>query len=165
MDKPEVLRREITVPTPSRASLVRLAIFFLRLGLTAFGGPAAHIAMMQEELVEQRGWLTKERFLDLFGAANLLPGPSSTELAIYIGFRQAGRVGLFLAGSCFIFPAFLIVTGIAWAYIRFGHLPQVAGVLYAVKPAVIAIVGNVRWQVVNHKRHRQIEGSQRRRHV
>jgi chromate transporter len=103
--------------------------------------------MMQEELVERRRWLTKEQFLDLIGSANLLPGPSSTELAIYIGFRQAGWKGLFLAGSCFILPAFVIVISIAWAYVRFGHLPQVTGVLYGVKPVVIAIVFQALWNL------------------
>jgi chromate transporter len=147
MDSPEESRQGSVVPAPNRTSLVKLAALFLRLGLTAFGGPAAHIAMMQEELIERRRWLTKEQFLDLIGAANLLPGPSSTELAIYIGFRQAGWKGLFLAGSCFILPAFFIVIGIAWAYVRFGHLPQVTAVLYGVKPVVIAIVFQALWHL------------------
>lgn len=122
-----------------------LAGLFLRLGLTAFGGPAAHIAMMQREIVEQRGWLTQAEFLDLLGAANLIPGPSSTELAIHIGFRQARWLGLLLAGTCFILPAFLLVMAIAWAYVRFGHLPEVAGVLYGVKPVIIAIILQALW--------------------
>ncbi len=122
-------------------------MLFLRLGLTAFGGPAAHIAMMQQEIVERRKWLTKEEFLDLLGASNLVPGPSSTELAIHIGFRLARWRGLLLAGVCFILPAFLLVMGIAWAYVRFGHLPQVAGVLYGVKPVVIAIVLQALWNL------------------
>ncbi|HLK56611.1 MAG TPA: chromate efflux transporter [Chthonomonadaceae bacterium] len=130
-----------------RASLPELALLFLRLGFTAFGGPAAHIAMMQQEVVEKREWLTKEEFLDLLGASNLIPGPSSTELAIHIGFRQARWMGLLLAGTCFILPAFLLVMGIAWAYVRFGHLPQAAGVLYGVKPVVIAIVVQALWNL------------------
>ena len=131
-------------PVVSLGDLTRL---FLRLGLTAFGGPAAHIAMMQEEIVERRKWLTKEEFLDLLGASNLVPGPSSTELAIHIGFRLAGWQGLLLAGTCFILPAFLLVLGIAWVYVRFGRLPQVAGVLYGVKPVVIAVVLQALWNL------------------
>ena len=117
-----------------------VALFFLRLGLTAFGGPAAHIAMMEQEVVRRRAWLTREEFLDLLGAVNLIPGPSSTELAIFIGYRRAGWVGLLLGGACFILPSALIVGGCAWAYVRFGALPQVASLLYGVKPVVIAIV-------------------------
>src|ERR1700687_4207686 len=97
-----------------KAALWELARLYLRLGTTAFGGPAAHIAMMEEQVVRRRGWLTREEFLDLLGAANLIPGPSSTELAIFIGFRRAGWMGLVVAGVCFIAPAFLIVTAIAW---------------------------------------------------
>jgi chromate transporter len=117
-----------------------LATVFLRLGVTAFGGPAAHIAIMEDELVRRRRWLTHERFLDLLGAANLIPGPSSTEMAIYIGYEQAGLRGLVLAGTCFILPAALMVGVIAWAYVRFGRVPQIAGVLYGIKPIVICVV-------------------------
>lgn len=123
-----------------RATLGELARLFLRLGITAFGGPAAHIALMEAEVVRRRRWLTAERFLDLLGAANLIPGPSSTELAIFIGYEQAGWRGLVLAGACFILPAALLVGALAWAYVRFGGLPPVAGALYGVKPVVIAIV-------------------------
>ena len=133
--------------TPAKASLDSLALLFLRLGLTAFGGPAAHIAMMPQEIVERRKWLTKEAFIDLLGASNLVPGPSSTELAIHIGFRLARWRGLLLAGICFILPAFLLVMAIAWAYVRFGHFPQVAGVLYGIKPVVIAIVLQALWNL------------------
>jgi chromate transporter len=133
--------------TPAPASLADLALLFLRLGLTAFGGPAAHIALMQAEIVERRRWLTKEEFLDLLGASNLVPGPSSTELAIHIGFRLARWQGLLLAGLCFILPAFLLVMGIAWIYVRFGRLPQVAGILYGVKPVAIAIVVQALWNL------------------
>ena len=129
------------VATNKRAHAAReVALFFLRLSLTAFGGPAAHIAMMEHEVVRRRAWLSREEFLDLLGAANLIPGPSSTELAIFIGYRRAGWVGLLLGGACFILPAALIVGGCAWAYVRFGALPQVASLLYGVKPVVIAIV-------------------------
>ena len=121
-------------------SLRELAWVFLRLGTTAFGGPAAHAAMMEEEFVRRRGWLTREKFLDLLGAANLIPGPSSTEMAIYIGYQRAGWRGLLLGGVCFIVPAMLLVLAIAWAYVRYGRLPQVSGVLYGVKPVIIAVV-------------------------
>lgn len=124
----------------SETPLRDLALFFLRLGLTAFGGPAAHIAMMEQEVVRRRAWLTREEFLDLLGAVNLIPGPSSTEMAIFIGYRRAGWAGLILGGTCFILPAALIVVGCAWAYVRFGALPQVASVLYGVKPVVIAVI-------------------------
>jgi chromate transporter len=122
------------------AALFELAAFFLRLGFTAFGGPAAHIAIMENEVVRRRQWLSSERFLDLLGAANLIPGPSSTELAIFIGYEQAGWLGLVLAGVCFILPAALMVTVLAWAYVRFGTLPRIAGVLYGIKPVVIAVI-------------------------
>jgi len=129
------------------ASIAELALLFLRLGITAFGGPAAHIAIMQQEVVERRKWLTKEEFLDLLGASNLVPGPSSTELAIHIGLRLGRWPGLLLAGTCFILPAFLLVMGIAWIYVRVGQLPQVAGVLYGVKPVVISIVLQALWNL------------------
>lgn len=125
--------------------LLELAGLFLRLGTTAFGGPAAHIAMMEDEVVRRRQWLTREEFLDLLGATNLIPGPNSTELAIHIGHRRAGWAGLLIAGCCFIFPATLIVSVIAWAYVRFGSLPQVEGLLYGVKPVIIAVVIQALW--------------------
>src|SRR6202142_3786139 len=103
----------------SHAKLSELALLFLRLGFTAFGGPAAHVAIMENEVVRRRRWLSPERFLDLLGAANLIPGPSSTELAIFIGFERGGWRGLLLAGGCFILPAALMVSMIAWAYTRF----------------------------------------------
>jgi chromate transporter len=117
-----------------------LARLFLKLGTTAFGGPAAHIAMMEEEVVRRRNWLTREEFLDLIGAVNLIPGPNSTELAIHIGQRRAGWRGLLVAGICFILPAALIVGGLAWVYVRYGTLPAAEGVLYGVKPVVIAVI-------------------------
>lgn len=131
----------------SRAPLARVALLFLRLGFTAFGGPAAHIAIMENEVVRRRRWLSPERFLDLLGASNLIPGPSSTELAIFIGYEQAGLPGLLLAGACFILPAALMVTALAWAYVRFGSLPQIAGVLYGIKPVVIAVVVQAVWRL------------------
>ena len=139
---------DLSAPEPAASpSLKALALLFLRLGLTAFGGPAAHIALMQAEVVERRKWLTKEEFLDLLGASNLVPGPSSTELAIHIGFRLARWPGLLLAGICFILPAVLIVMGIAWIYRSLAGLPQVTGVLYGVKPVVIAVVLQALWNL------------------
>ena len=127
--------------------LGELARLFLRLGTTAFGGPAAHIAMMEDEVVARRGWLTREQFLDLLGATNLIPGPNSTELAIHIGHARAGFPGLVVAGACFILPAALIVSALGWAYVRFGALPQVAGLLYGAKPVVIAVVVQALWRL------------------
>jgi chromate transporter len=122
------------------ASLKELALLFLKLGTIAFGGPAAHIAMMEDEVVRRRNWLEREKFLDLLGITNLIPGPNSTELAIHVGYLQGGFVGLLVAGSCFILPAALIVGAIAWAYVSFGSLPLANGLLYGVKPVVIAVV-------------------------
>lgn len=117
-----------------------VGLLFLRLGLLGFGGPAAHIALMREEVVRRRGWLSEAEFLDLVGAVNLLPGPNSTELAIHIGLRQAGLPGLLVAGVAFIFPATLLVLGFAWAYVRFGHLPAVLAGWNGAKPVVVAVV-------------------------
>jgi chromate transporter len=119
----------------------------LRLGLTAFGGPAAHIAMMEDEAVVRRRWLTRERFLDLLGISNLLPGPSSSELAIYLGYVRAGWSGLVVGGACFIVPAALLVTGLAWMYTRFGALPAMAGVLYGIRPVAVAIILQAVWRL------------------
>jgi chromate transporter len=127
-------------PEIREASLGELALVFLKLGTIAFGGPAAHLAMMEEEFVRRRKWITHEEFLDRLATANLIPGPSSTEVAIFVGQLKRGWRGLVVAGCCFILPAALIVSAIAWAYVRFGSLPQVQGVLYAIKPVVVAIV-------------------------
>jgi chromate transporter len=133
-------------PGPAeKGSLRELALFFLRLGTTAFGGPAAHIAIMEDELVRRRKWLSREKFLDLLGASSLIPGPSSSELAIHIGYLRAGWMGLVIGGVCFLLPAAILVGCIAWAYARFGHLPEVAGVLYGVKPVVIAVILQALW--------------------
>lgn len=131
-----------TAPTtmPPRPPLREVAAIFTRLGFTAFGGPAAHIAMMRHELVERRKWLDDRRFADLLGLVNLIPGPSSTELAIYLGYLRAGWPGLLLAGACFILPAMLIVLAFAWAYVAFGSTPAVGWLLYGIKPVVIAII-------------------------
>ncbi len=133
------------LPVTTMHRLRELAWLFLKLGTTAFGGPAAHIAMMEEEVVRRRSWLTREEFLDLLGATNLIPGPNSTEMAIHVGHRRAGWPGLVVAGACFILPAALIVAAIAWAYVRFGKLPQVEGLLYGVKPVIIAVVAQALW--------------------
>lgn len=130
-----------------KASLRTLAVLFTRLGATSFGGPAVHIAMMEEDVVRRRGWLTHEEFLDLLGATNLIPGPNSTELAIHIGHKVAGWWGLLVAGVCFILPATLIVLALAWAYVSFGQLPSMAGLLYGVKPVVIAVVVQALWKL------------------
>jgi chromate transporter len=126
-------------------SLKELAGFFLRLGITAFGGPAAHIAILEDELVRRRKWLSREEFLDLLGASSLIPGPSSSELAIHIGYLRAGWAGLVIGGVCFIFPAAILVGMIAWAYVRFGHLPAVQALLYGVKPVVITVILQALW--------------------
>lgn len=133
-------------PAPP-AGLSELARLFLRLGFTAFGGPAAHIAMMENEIVRRRQWLSPERFLDLLGASNLIPGPSSTELAIFIGYERAGWRGLLVGGTCFILPAAGMVALLGFVYVRLGALPQVAGVLYGVKPVVIAVVVQALWKL------------------
>ena len=127
-------------PGQARVPLRQLALLFLRLGATAFGGPAAHVAIMEEEVVRRRRWLTREEYLDLLGAANLLPGPTSTELAIHVGHRRAGVPGLLVAGVCFILPAAVMVTAIAFAYQRAGRLPAAEALLHGLKPVVVAIV-------------------------
>ncbi|HEX3761560.1 MAG TPA: chromate efflux transporter [Kofleriaceae bacterium] len=129
----------------SPATLRELAWLFGRLGLVAFGGPAAHIAMMEDEVVRRRRWMTHERFLDLLGATNLIPGPNSTEMAIHIGHDRAGWAGLVVAGACFILPAVLIVSAIAWVYVRFGTLPEVTGAMYGIKPVIVAVVIQALW--------------------
>lgn len=126
-------------------TLGELARLFLRLGTTAFGGPAAHVAMMEDEVVRRRGWLSREEFLDLVGASQLIPGPNSTELAIHIGYRRAGVPGLLVAGVCFILPAMALVWLVAWAYVTYGTLPQVGGLLAGVKPVVLAVVVQALW--------------------
>lgn len=127
--------------------LAELAALFGRLGATAFGGPAAHVSMMEEEVVGRRRWLSREQFLDMVGATNLIPGPNSTELAIHIGYARAGMKGLVVAGSCFILPATAITLAIAWAYVRFGALPQVSSFLYGVKPVITVIVLLALWRL------------------
>jgi chromate transporter len=125
--------------------LKELSWLFLKLGIIGFGGPAAHIAMMEDEVVRRRGWLSHEKFIDLLGATNLIPGPNSTEMALHIGHTRAGFPGLLVAGACFILPATLIVTGCAWAYVQFGARPEAEGIFYGVKPVIITIVLQALW--------------------
>ena len=122
------------------APLREVAVLFLKLGWIAFGGPAAHIALMRQEVVARRKWMTEQQFLDLLGASNLIPGPTSTELAIYLGYWRAGPPGLVLAGVLFILPAMLLVLAFAWAYVRYGSLPQTSALLYGIKPVIIAVI-------------------------
>jgi chromate transporter len=129
------------------SQLKQIALSFLRLGTIAFGGPAAHIAMMEEEFVRRRGWISQADFLDMLGASNLIPGPSSTEMAIHIGHQRAGWRGLIIAGTSFILPAMLIVMVCAWAYAAFGALPRIQRVLYGIKPVIIAIVLQALWRL------------------
>ncbi|WP_207515398.1 chromate efflux transporter [Longitalea luteola] len=125
---------------PQRPSLAELAGLFLKLGIIGFGGPAAHIALMQEEVVSRRQWMDGQHFLDLVGATNLIPGPNSTELAMHIGRERAGTKGLIVAGACFILPAVLITGLLAWLYLQYGTVPTVQPFLYGIKPAIIAII-------------------------
>jgi len=121
-------------------NLKEIAKLFLRLGVTAFGGPAAHIAMMQEEAVTKRKWLSEQHFLDLIGATNLIPGPNSTEMAIHVGHEKGGWKGLIIAGLCFILPAVFITGFFAWLYKQYGQLPEVQPFIYGIKPAIIAVI-------------------------
>ena len=132
-------------PPARRDALWELAALFLRLGTLAMGGPAAHIAMMEDEVVRRRRWMTHERFLDMLGVCNLIPGPNSTEMAIHIGQLRAGFAGLVVAGACFILPAAAIVLVIAWMYVRYGTMPQAVGLLYGIKPVIIAVVLQALW--------------------
>ena len=129
----------------SSRELRELAWLFLKLGTVAFGGPAAHIAMMRNEIVDRRQWMEEQEFLDLVGASSLIPGPNSTELAIHLGRVRAGWRGLLVAGVCFILPAALIVLALAWAYVSYGDTPQAEDLLYGITPVVVAIVAHALW--------------------
>ncbi len=131
----------------NRSALAELTGLFLRLGITAFGGPAAHIGMMRDEVVERRRWLTDTEFLDLLAATHLIPGPNSTEMAIHLGYRRGGLPGLLVAGSCFIIPPCLLVVAIAWGYVRYGDTPHVEWLMYGVSPVIIAIVAQALWKL------------------
>ena len=136
----------ILAPQP-QTPLIELATVFLRLGAIAFGGPAAHIALMDHEVVSRRQWMSREQLLDLLGVTNLIPGPNSTELAIHIGYERAGWRGLLVAGSCFILPAMLMVWALAAIYARYQTVPEVGWLLYGIKPVIIAIVIQAVWNL------------------
>ena len=127
--------------------LGELARLFLKLGIIAFGGPAAHIAMLEDEVVTRRAWMSRQHFLDLIGATNLIPGPNSTEMTMHVGYERAGWAGLFTAGACFILPAVLITGGLASLYVVYGALPAVEPFLYGIKPAVIAVILGAVWRL------------------
>ena len=129
---------------PSR--LGEVALLFLKLGFTAFGGPAAHVALMEEEVVHRRKWLDRQHFLDMVSAVNFVPGPNSTELAIHLGLHRAGYKGLVVAGACFIVPAMMIILPLAWCYVTFGATPAVAEALVGVKACMVAIVAVALWR-------------------
>jgi chromate transporter len=139
--------RELTTPAAAQP-LGEVARLFLRLGFTAFGGPAAHIAMMRDEVVNRRKWVTDQHFLDLLGATNLIPGPNSTEMAIHLGYVRAGWRGLILAGACFILPAMLIVMALAAVYVQYGTTPAAEWLFYGIKPVIVAIVAHAVWGLV-----------------
>ena len=126
-------------------NLKEVVLLFLKLGFTAFGGPAVHLGIMHDEVVKRRKWLNDEQFLDLVGATNLIPGPNSTEMTIHLSYLRAGWPGFILGGISFVLPAVLMVMGLAWSYQKYGAAPQVAWVLYAVKPVVIAIILKALW--------------------
>lgn len=132
---------------PLLARLGQVAAVFLKLGAIGFGGPAAHVAMMDEEIVVRRKWLTREHFLDLLGATNLIPGPNSTEMAFHVGYCRAGLAGSLVAGACFTLPAALITGCLAWSYVRYGSLPQIESLLFGVKPAVLAVILAAVWRL------------------
>jgi chromate transporter len=134
-----------TTPESHPDNLAEVAQVALKLGFTAFGGPAAHIAMLREETVVRRQWLTDAYFLDLVGATNLIPGPNSTEMVIHVGYLRAGRRGLLVAGTLFILPAAAIVLALGWVYVQFGTTPAGESLLYGIKPVVIAVVAQALW--------------------
>jgi chromate transporter len=127
--------------------LTEIATAFLRLGFMAFGGAVAHIAIMEEEFVRRRKWLSREEFIDRVGAVNLLPGPSSTEMVIYLGYMRGGVPGLLMAGAAFILPSAFLMLAFAWAYLRFGAIPQIAGVLWGVKPVIVVLIASAVWSL------------------
>ena len=129
----------------SPGALGEIAALFLRFGFTAFGGPAAHVAMLHDEVVKRRKWLSEQHFLDLLGATNLIPGPNSTEMVIHVSYIRGGLPGMIVGGVCFILPAMSMVLALAWAYVKFGSTPQATWLLYGIKPVVIVLVANALW--------------------
>lgn len=141
-----------SAPSPAgesgtNASLSSLLFVYLKLGLTAFGGPAVHVALMEEEVVHRRKWVTHESFLDMLGVTNLIPGPNSTEMAMHVGLRRAGLAGLLLTGAAFILPAAIIVTVFGWLYVKFGRVPEVQPFIEGVQPAVVAVLAGAVWRL------------------
>jgi chromate transporter len=134
-------------PLEPRVSLLDLFLLYLRLGLTAFGGPAVHIALMEDEAVRRRRWVTREEFIDMIGVTNLIPGPNSTEMAMHVGLKRGGAAGLALAGWAFILPSAIIVTLIAWLYARYGTMPEVQPFIDGVQPAVAVILAGAVWRL------------------
>lgn len=134
------MEKKVKEPPKDRSSLSVLAKLFLKIGIIGFGGPAVHIALMEEEVVRKRKWMSEQHFLDLVGATNLIPGPNSTEMTMHIGHERAGWKGLIVSGSCFIIPAVIITAIFAWLYRQYGQLPQVQPYSYGIKPAIIAVV-------------------------
>ncbi|QDZ40183.1 chromate efflux transporter [Euhalothece natronophila Z-M001] len=130
-----------------RQRLKDITQLFLKLGVIGFGGPAAHIAMLEEEVVTRRGWLNRSRFLDLMGATNLVPGPNSTQMVIHVGYIHGGLFGLILSGVAFLMPAALITGILAWIYVSFGDLPQIEPLFYGIKPAVLAVILGALWKL------------------
>ncbi len=134
-------------PDAPETRLGELARLFFKLGVIGFGGPAAHIAMLEDEVVKRRGWLSREHFLDLVGATNLIPGPNSTEMTMHVGYERRGWAGLFTAGACFILPAALLTGTLGWLYAAYGTLPEVEPFLRGVKPAVLAVILGALWRL------------------
>ncbi len=147
MEEQAPATEEVEEGHPARGNAWDVFWLFVRLGFTSFGGPAAHIAIMQNELVQRRKWLDDQKFLDLLGITNLIPGPNSTEMAIHLGLLRAGWPGLVAGGAGFILPAMLIVLLLAWAYVQYGSTPQAGWLLYGIKPVVIAVVAQALWQL------------------
>jgi chromate transporter len=147
LETEQSLSPEIPLDKPPSKRLVEVIGLFLKLGFTAFGGPAAHVGLMHDEVVRRRRWITDQHFLDLLGATNLIPGPNSTEMAIHIGFTRAGWAGLLAGGFCFVLPASLMVLGLAWLYVHYGSMPQAEWLLYGIKPVMIAIIGQALWNL------------------
>lgn len=147
--EPEILLDEQSPETQlsTKTPLREIALVFTKLGAIAFGGPAAHIAQIELEVVQNRQWMSREKLLDLLGISNLIPGPNSTELAIHIGLEQAGWQGMLVAGACFILPAMLLVWGLAIAYVEYQTIPAVGWFLYGVKPVIMAIIAQALWKL------------------
>jgi chromate transporter len=137
----------VAQPRSRGARLREIALLFVRLGFISFGGPPAQVALMEDEVVRRRGWLDRQHFLDLYSAMNVIPGPNSTELAVALGYVRAGLPGLLVAGVCFVTPAVLIILPMAWAYARYGTLPELRPVLLAINAAVLAILAATFWRL------------------